>query len=374
MWLPQHYVHEGQRQDVPKAVLSAATHVLDQFYSRYPDTPALLSLSHLAHRAQVPYWRLRAAVERAPYTYRHFTIRKRSGGFRRISVPHPDVMTAQRWLTAHVLNRQAVHPASYAFRPGASITQCAARHTGARWLIKLDIAGFFDAISEIAVFRVFRSLGYEPLLSFELARLTTCTASSHLRYRYQEWKNYGRHSKIEQYKDARIGHLPQGAPTSPMLSNLVMREVDEKISSISSDAGLNFTRYSDDMTFSTRQCFDRRRAARIVNRVSTTLRPLGLWLNTKKTVIVPPGARKVVLGLLVDGDKPNLTRDFRDNLRQHLYYVKKYGPIEHMNRRGFETVFGMKNHIRGHVDFARMVDESFGTRMLALFDEVDWPL
>ena len=219
-----------------------------------------------------------------------------------------------------------------------------------------------------------RSLGYEPLLSFELARLTTCTASSHLRYRYQEWKNYGRHSKIEQYKDARIGHLPQGASTSPMLSNLIMREVDEKISSISGHAGLTFTRYSDDMTFSTRQCFDRRRAARIVDRVSTTLRPLGLWLNTKKTVIVPPGARKVVLGLLVDGDKPNLTRDFRGNLRQHLYYLKKYGPVEHMNRRGFETVFGMKNHIRGHVDFARMVDKSFGPRMLALFNEVDWPL
>ena len=264
MWFPQRYIQQGQRQGVPEATLSAATQVLDHFYSRYPDTPALLSLSHLAHRAQVPYWRLRAAVERAPYTYRHFTIRKRSGGGRRISVPHPDVMAAQRWITAHVLNQQAVHPASFAFRPGTSIVQCAARHTGSRWLIKLDITGFFEAISEIAVFRIFRSLGYEPLLSFELARLTTWTASSPFRYQYQEWKNYCRHTKIEPYKSRRIGNLPQGAPTSPMLSNLVMREMDEEIALMSRQTGLTYTRYSDDMTFSTRHCFDRRRATSFV--------------------------------------------------------------------------------------------------------------
>ena len=150
--------------------------------------------------------------------------------------------------------------------------------------------------------------------------------------------------------------------------------MDEEIALMSRQTGLTYTRYSDDMTFSTRHCFDRRRATSFVQKVSTTLRPRGLWLNAKKTVIMPPGGRKLVLGLLVDGERPNLTKNFRDSLRQHLYYLKKYGPIEHRNRRGFETVFGMKNHIRGQIDFARMVDESYGTRMLALFDDVDWPI
>jgi RNA-directed DNA polymerase len=74
-------------------------------------------------------------------------------------------MMTQRWIAHYILNSQAVHHCSFAFSPGASIRKCAARHVGARWLIKLDVVGFFGSITEIQVYRVFRSLGYQPLIA-----------------------------------------------------------------------------------------------------------------------------------------------------------------------------------------------------------------
>ena len=143
MWSPQLYIREGLARQVQPEVLRAAASKLDTFYSQSDNIPALLTLGHLAQRSGVPYGSLRAAVERKGQSYNHFTIRKRSGGRRTISVPNRDLLMVQRWLTKHILNKQPVHSASYAFKPGSSILQCASRHTGARWLVKMDISGFF---------------------------------------------------------------------------------------------------------------------------------------------------------------------------------------------------------------------------------------
>jgi RNA-directed DNA polymerase len=101
--------------------------------------------------------------------------------------------------------------------------------------------------------------------------------------------------------------------------------------------------------------------------VSDLLRTAGFHPNKRKSIIVPPRGRKVVLGLFVDGATPRLPRDFRDKLRQHMHYLEKFDPIEHMKRRAFETVLGMKRHIRGLIDFARMVDADYSDKMLNRF-------
>ena len=214
----------------------------------------------------------------------------------------------------------------------------------------------------------------EPLVSFELARLTTCVNNNWYRYRNRRWRNYLSYYEVESYDEERIGHLPQGAPTSPMLSNLVMRDLDEKIAGMAKQENLIYTRYSDDLTFSTRESWNRTRAKRLIQAVSRALRVAGFYPNGRKTKVVPPGARKVVLGLVVDGAEPRLSRQFRGNLRQHLYFLKKYGPVEHMKRRNFETILGMKHHIKGHIDYAQMVDEKYGKEMLEKYSRIDWPV
>jgi RNA-directed DNA polymerase len=84
-------------------------------------------------------------------------------------------MRVQRWLAVHVLKPLPTHHRSFAFSKDASIYHCAGQHCGAQWLVKMDVSGFFGSISEIQVYRC-REAGYEPLVAFELARLSGISA------------------------------------------------------------------------------------------------------------------------------------------------------------------------------------------------------
>jgi len=372
-WSPQQYLADGRLLGVDPTTLQSAVEQIEEVIVTHPELPALLTLNHLARRTGADYQELRSIIRCSNGFYRHFRIHKRSSGHRLISVPAPTLMTVQRWIAKYILNSQPVHHCSFAFGPGASILKCAARHTGARWLIKLDVAGFFGSISELRVYRVFRSIGYRPLIAFELARLTTHAPLESPRYTLSQWRAKPHPSPIGKYWRGRIGYLPQGAPTSPMLSNLMMRDSDAEIEALSKAMGIRYTRYSDDLTFSTSGNFDRVSARKLIWRVRTILGRVGLQINNRKTNIVPPGGRKIVLGLLVDGTQPRLTRDFRSMLRQHLYFLSKVGPAEHTKQRGFDSIWGMYRHVRGLIDFANMVEPFYAQALLGDFDKMNWP-
>jgi RNA-directed DNA polymerase len=375
-WSPQRYLEEGliERERDYDALQAAADQINSWYRSRSP-FPVLLTLCHLANRSKVPYEHLRYIVSRGSWQmqYKIFRIRKRSGGGRTISVPGPLLMRAQRWLTQHVLNKAVVHPASHAFSPGASILSCAREHVKARWLIKIDVADFFDSITEIQVYRVFRGMGYNALLSFELARLCTSVPYVTRKHSLRSWQSHYPRAKIREYAGQReLGHLPQGAPSSPMLANLAMKSIDEELTQLAKSFGLRYTRYSDDMTFSTRGDFDRGRAQQVVNEASAILKRKGLFPKRAKTAIVHPGARKVVLGLLVDGAQPRLTKEFRDRLRQHLYYLETRGILAHVKERKFDSVGGLYRHLRGLIDYANMVDQPYARGLLTRLHALPW--
>lgn len=373
MWTSQHYIEQGRAIGREDSLLERAVKQIELVTDSNLHLPSVLSLNHLAQRTNVAYKCLRKYVTRTSRPYRNFSIRKYSGGTRRISIPELDLMNVQRWIAKHILNQVPVHRNSFAYSPGSTIVKCAAKHCGARWLIKVDVSGFFSSLSEIQVYRVFRSLGYQPLISFEMARICTFAPERSPRYKLTNWQNW-HNFKISAYDHRGIGYLPQGAPTSPMLSNLIMKILDEQITQLSQKSGLTYSRYSDDMAFSTRnKNFDRSTASKFIGNLKKLLISNGLYVNSKKTVISPPGARKIILGLLVDGALPRLPRAFRDDLRQHLYYLEKYGAIEHARNRSFETVGGMNRHIRGLIDFASMVDEAYGNQQMARFERIVWP-
>ncbi|ARR52346.1 hypothetical protein HY78_02170 [Rhizorhabdus wittichii DC-6] len=375
MWSPQHYRERGRQLGADDDVIERAAAAIESFIDKHPNRPPLLTIGHLARRSGVSWFHLRQFVEGSRSgIYRYFRIRKRSGGHRQISVPDPKLMIVQRWIARHILAAIPVHRASFAFAPQSSIVGCARQHCRARWLIKLDISGFFGSISEIQVYRVFLGAGYAPLVAFELARLCTHAPSGSKRYAKRTWTAALTERAIRPYTQPHIGYLPQGAPTSPMLSNLVMRETDKLVAAVATKAGVTYTRYSDDMTFSTIGSFDRERALAVIREVTAILRRAGLSVNEKKTKIVPPGARKLVLGLLVDGAEPRLTRTFRDRLRQHLHYLQKLGPEAHRAARGFDTVSGTHRHVRGLIDFAQSVDPALAEKMREKFDAVAWSL
>ena len=144
-----------------------------------------------------------------------------------------------------------------------------------------------------------------------------------------------------------------------MLANLAMFKLDAALSNLGQSYGLAYTRYSDDITFSTSGAFTKERARSVVEAAATLLKSQGLYPNRAKTAIVHPGARRVVLGLLVNEAYPRLSRAFRDRLRQHFYYLERHGIRSHMENRKFDSAGGLYRHLRGLIDYANMIDEPY---------------
>lgn len=340
--------------------------------------PAILTLKHLALQVHVPYMHLRGLVERRiEMPYRVFQIKKRNGGKRVICVPEPNLFRVQKWLARFVLADADVHPASGAYCRKKSILDCASQHCLCRWLIKIDVQQFFESISERQVYYAYRELGYEPLVAFELTRISTRLADhAPKRFRRNRWRNQWLQEDyaISKYWHGHVGHLPQGAPTSPMLSNLVMKRFDGRISKLAGQKGLVYTRYADDLTLSTPDpSFTRTQAELVIKDVFTELCREGLRPRTTKTVIAPPGARKIVLGLLVDRDEPRLTRQFRAKLDHHVYCLSHNGPVAHARARKFHSILGMKRHIAGLLNYAQQIDPEFTAPLFKKFEAVPWP-
>lgn len=374
---------------MPEDVLANALAVADATTKVNTSLPPVFSLRHLAHLVDVDYGMLRSIVSRKNQTpYRLFRIRKRpskSGErrFRVIAVPSPGLLKTQRWIAQNILAEGAPHVASVAFSKGDTLIAATEPHCGCRWLIKLDVRNFFESINEISAYRVFLSLGYQPLVSMELARICTRLRTSTWRGTSRWWVRWWHWSTILAYQvwrgdlGAQMGHLPQGAPTSPMLANLAMRDFDRVVTRIADEHGLIYTRYADDLTLSTQDpAYTRERCKTAIGKVYAAMGEFGLSPNAAKTQIVTPGARKIVLGLLVDGSKPKLPRSFKSAMRQHLYYLlhPEIGPVEHARNRGFSSVVGMRNHLFGLASFAAQIEPTYGANCLSELKKAEWPL
>lgn len=389
-WSPQLFKRHAAKQGVDPTVVANALEVAAALQKKSPKLPPVFSLRHLAHISGVDYGFLRAVIGRkaAPNDYRIFRIHKRSSSpdgrrYRVIAVPSPDLLKVQRWITQEILSRASAHPASVAFSKGNRLVDAASPHCECKWLIKLDVRSFFESINEIAVYRVFESLGYQPLMAFELTRLCTrmpypeSSVYRRARSRMAQWRiNQWEWDVVKAYQvwpDPVMGHLPQGAPSSPMLSNLTMIKLDEKISSIAGAHGLIYTRYADDISLSSqRNDIDHALCRQVIGKVYRAIGEFGLSPNSAKTSISGPGARKVVLGLLVDGEVPRLTRAFRMMVRQHLHYLKEFGVTEHSAKRGFVSTIGFRNHMLGLVAYAAQIDSTYAASIRNELAEVDW--
>lgn len=328
--------------------------------------PAILTLGHLAHVTGADYLYLRSIISRAHDGYKPFKIRKRGGGGRLIAPPEPQLLAVQRWIARNVLAPRPTHASSMAYAGGSSPLKCAKRHVGAQWLLKFDIHDFFESIPEKRVYAVFRECGYQALISFELARLCTRVHSEYAQVP-STWRSDRSHGPpaIGVYSDKRIGHLPQGAPTSPMLSNLVSRPMDTVFTDLAHAAGLVYTRYSDDIVFSTAEDMTRRDVRNLVDDVTRIFGAFGHVLHRKKITIAPPGARKLVLGLLIDGHSVRLSREYRDRVETHLRGIERFGLAEHAASRHFASIWGMVRHIHGLVAHAKGVDTPYGEALVA---------
>lgn len=247
-----------------------------------------------------------ASVINAPEShYREFRIPKRSGKKRTIEAPYPALLECQRWINSFILREAKIHTVSHGFRAKRSILTNARHHLNKQCLLKMDLKDFFHSISERRVIAVFRRLGYPANVSFYLSRL--CCSNK---------------------------RLPQGAATSPTLSNIIAYKMDTRIYSLAKKLGLKYTRYADDMAISGDYL-----SYKVIDYVTKIIKEEGFVPNEDKTHLLIGSRKKIVAGISVSGETPKLPRSFRRKLKQELHYVNKYGIYSHINEQRIQNPF-----------------------------------
>lgn len=362
MNLPPHlYYQNGLRLGVDPNHLQRASTERARLRAQY--AYPMLTLGQLAHETGASYQYLREVVNRTRDPYQSIAIPKASGGVRAISAPEPILMDVQRWILGNLLDEVPGHPASFAYRQKLSIVDCAQQHVGARWMVKMDLHDFFSTVAESSVYKVFRRLGYSRLISFELSRITTrAEDAKHSRLIAPE-------RVIGSYSVDIQGVLPQGGPTSGQLANSVAAKLDRLVERFSREAGLTYTRYSDDLVLSSHDEFHRPRAEGVLREVSGLIRASGFTPHRSKSRIVSPGARRIVLGLLVD-ETVRLLPEHRRRIEVHLRGCEKFGIASHAAHRGFDSVFSFTNHLDGWISFALGVERTRASEWRLRFNQV----
>jgi RNA-directed DNA polymerase len=336
------------------------------------DVAVVFSLGHLARITGVDYRVLHDSVDRKreAANYRMYAVAKRAGGRRFIHSVCGDLFRVQQFINQEILQKCQTHRASFAFHPAGGIRKCAARHCEARWIFQFDLTDFFYDVTEIDVYRIFYDLGYRPLLSLELARLCTTT---HLPYGLRRLLLHSSRSAVSApqaensssepekafpYPEqaGHVGVLPQGAPTSPMLSNLAARKLDDSLNEYARENNFVYTRYADDITISASNLVSARLVGKIQRNIVRRIRQSGFKENIKKTRVAGPGSKKIVLGLLVDGKEPRLSRETYKRIDRLLHASIKYELAPTAGHEGFESAYGFYNHIAGLVAFVKDVD------------------
>ena len=234
--------------------------------------------------------------------YRKAKLPKKNGGFRNLSVPDEVLKSIQKRIAEVLLIHMPVSRYAKAYRFGSSTLRNAKHHVGKQVVLKLDILHFFDSIRYSTVKdKVFPEEIYAEPLRILLTMLCY-------------------------HKDA----LPQGAPSSPAITNIILYEFDEQLGQWCREHGIAYTRYCDDMTFS--GDFE---PSEVIRYVRLELKKMGFLLNEQKTRIQRPGQQQTVTGIVVN-EKLSIPADYRRKLRQELYYCRKFGILEHMQKIGLE--------------------------------------
>lgn len=283
-----------------------------------------------------------AEARRRQLMYKEFEIPKRSGGTRRITAPVGKLKDIQKCISAILSPYYQVPECVHGFTEGKSVATNAIQHIGKNYVLNIDLKDFFPAITYTRVHKELQELGFNEEVSDIISRICTIPMWDEER---QMWRN----------------SLPQGSPASPLLSNIVCRSLDQRMTALSKRYGLDYSRYADDITFSSNHSVYAQEGEfmRDLERIVTSS---GFTINDKKTRLQKKGARQEVTGLIV-GEKINTYRQFRKNLRASVFHAETNGCTYHEF-----------NNIMGRISYLVMVkgaDDSMVKRLRAIMSKVD---
>ena len=316
--------------------------------------PVLASPAALAQAIGISLGELRfLAYDRALTTvshYQRFTIPKKTGGVRAISAPMPRLKRAQYWVLDAVLAHAPVHDAAHGFVPGRSILTNAAQHVGRDVVVNLDLKDFFPTLDYRRIKGKFRGLGYAEPVATVLALL--CTEPDVDAVEIDGQRLYAARGSRR---------LPQGAPTSPALTNLVCNRLDARLAGLARSLGFTYTRYADDMTFSASGAAAAKTGA-LLKYVREIVEAEGFTVHPDKTRVMRRGRHQEVTGLTVN-ERVAVPRETLRRFRALLHGIERHGPAG--RRWGRSADAAVLGAALGFARFVRMVTPEAGAPLVA---------
>ncbi|MEJ5025481.1 retron St85 family RNA-directed DNA polymerase [Brucella anthropi] len=237
--------------------------------------------------------------------YRVFGITKRDGTRREIQTPRTYLKVIQWWLLDNILDNAKVADNVFGFVAGRSAIKNAQYHYGANHILNVDIQHFFPSITQAQVVSVFEEIGYGKDVSRYLAELCC----------FRE-------------------RVPQGAPTSPAIANLVLAALDKELTIIAENANCRYSRYADDLSFSSTELID----ARFLNEITNAVAQAGFTLKKTKTRFAGKGERMEVTGVVIN-EVIQPTRDWRKKVRAKLH---RLSAISRLVRADVNFLYGIR--------------------------------
>ena len=251
--------------------------------------PAIQTASDFSAHTHISKYTIYQLSYRAEMYYRTYHIRKKSGKQRLICQPTKKLKGLQSWILYNILNKVKASNSCTGFERGTSTLDNAKPHRGANCILSIDLQDFFSSIGRDRVFNIFRSIGYNNLISTIFTNI--CTYD---------------------------GKLPQGGPCSPKLANLAAWTLDKRIQGYVGKRGITYTRYADDLTFSG---LSPGKVVHIIPMIKEIIESESLRINDAKTRIAGAARRKSVTGLVISGDNIGIGKREYKRLRARLHQL-----------------------------------------------------
>ncbi|WP_430735345.1 retron St85 family RNA-directed DNA polymerase [Halodesulfovibrio aestuarii] len=308
------FVYKAQQQNLTSDDIGLCLAYGQKLYEQ--QLPIIYSASHFCTLVGYAPQYVMGVANNSTEFYRNFHIAKRNGSRRSISEPLPSLKEIQYWILENILEQLPISPYAKAYRKGYGLRHNARFHRKQDVLVRIDIKNFFPSLQIGLVFNLFRSLGYSESVAALLSQLC-CKDNA----------------------------LPQGAPTSPYLSNVLCKDIDTSLATYAKEKEYRYTRYADDLFFSGAVF-----PSSLLGFVKLVLAKYQLKINYSKVKVYRKENQQRVTGVVVN-NKMQVPRTYRKKLRQEVYYIKKNGLYGHMLHKGItqsnylEHLIGKANHI-----------------------------
>ncbi len=288
--------------------------------------------------------------------YIHFDIPKKSGGTRRLSAPHQQLSNAQHWILTSVLNLLPVHECAHGFVAQHSVLTNATPHVGASVVINADLTDFFPTITLTRVTGLFRKVGYSPAVATILALICTECPRQPVRMADQTY-----------FAASGPRALPQGACTSPAISNQIAHKLDRRMAAMARKLGWRYTRYADDLTWSTIGELSPS-VGYVLARIRHMVEDEGFRINHAKTRVQRRSQQQSVTGVVVN-DRPSVSRETIRRVRSILYNAKQTS-LADQNRDSHPH---FESWLAGMIGWISMVNPEQGGKLQSQFESLRTP-